>query len=360
MPRSFLQLVYIHVLEFAREPGAIFWSFFFPVIMAWGLGIAFSSKMETKRNVALICNDTTFVHDLQGRQNTSRKDSVLTIVLGNSTSGITRYEVYITSRASANLMLKRGVVALIIENSDGRITYQFDARNNEGQLSYLQLEQWIKTGDDILKRGEISFISQKGIRYIDFLIPGMLAMNVMSSVLWGVSYTTIERRSKKLLRRMVATPMKKWEYMGAMFFTRYILCILEGLATFALARWYFDVSIEGSMFTVFMLFTAGFISFAGISVLVSSRTANTYVGNGLINAVVMPMMLLSGVFFSYHNYPDTMVAIIKLLPLTSFADAMRSVFIEGSCLYSTLPTILGLTASGLVFSFIGLKIFKWH
>jgi ABC-2 type transport system permease protein len=218
----------------------------------------------------------------------------------------------------------------------------------------------ISKKDDIYKRSHVSILKQKGIRYIDFLIPGLIAMNVMMSVLWGISYTMIERRSKKLLRRMVATPMRKWEYMLAQFTSRFLLCVLEALIIMAFAWYYFKIGIDGSIVAFILLFIAGFFAFGGISMLISSRTSNTYVGNGLINFIVMPMMLLSGIYFSYHNFPDVIIPYIQALPLTIMADNVRAVFIEGAGLAESMKAILILSGIGVVTFLVGLRVYKWY
>jgi len=362
MSRPFWQLIYIQFMEFFREPGTLFWSFFFPIVMAWGLGIAFTTRIETTRNVALIASHTSFVDSIKKLADPAKNstDTLLTLSLGNKKSGIVHYRFHNADWQSAPLMLKRGAISMIIEEKVGKPIYHFDPFNSEGQLAYLQLEPMISHKDNIYERGEISIIKQKGIRYIDFLIPGMLAVNLMMSVMWGISYTMIERRSKKLLRRMVATPMKKSEYLYAQFAARFILCVLEAIIIMAFAYYYFGITVEGSWIALILLFIAGFMTFSGISVLISSRTSNTYIGNGLINVVVMPMMLLSGIYFSYHNFPDVVIPYIQLLPLTILADHLRAIFIEGTGLIESAKAIAALAGLGVITFIGGLKIYKWY
>lgn len=159
---------------------------------------------------------------------------------------------------------------------------------------------------------------------------------------------------------MVATPMKKSAFMIAQFTARIGLTALEIAIIYLFAYLYFDISIQGGFLPFFILFIGGNIAFTGIAVFVSSRTTNSQIGNGLINLVTMPMMILSGIFFSYHNFPDWTIKIIEKLPLTMLADDVRSVFNEGARLAEILPTFFELSLIGLAFFFVGVKIYKWY
>jgi len=180
------------------------------------------------------------------------------------------------------------------------------------------------------------------------------------SSMWGISYGIIEKRSKKLLRRLVATPMKKSHFLIALIAVRVTMNFIEALALILFAIITFNMTIQGSMSALLLLFIAGNVAFAGIAVFVSSHTSNTEVGNGLINAVVMPMMVLSGIFFSYQNFPGWSVNVIKALPLTMLTDGIRSIFNEGAGYNEVAVPILVLSATGIIFFGTGLKIFKWH
>jgi ABC-2 type transport system permease protein len=182
----------------------------------------------------------------------------------------------------------------------------------------------------------------------------------MNSILWGISYTLIDMRSRKLLRRMIATPMKKSHFLFSHFASRLSLTIIEASILITFSWFYFRLSVQGSVAALIMMFLAGNICFTGIAVLISCRTSNSNIGNGLINFVSMPMMILSGIFFSYHNFPDFVVPFIQKLPLTVLADSIRGIFIEGSGVKDILPEFIALSAIGLLLSYIGLRVFKWY
>ena len=207
---------------------------------------------------------------------------------------------------------------------------------------------------------KIEPLTESGARYIDFLIPGLIALGIMNSCLWGISYSLIDMRSKKLLRRMVATPMSKVNFIASLYISRMGLGLIESFLLILFARFYFHVHMEGNIFLYLLIFLSGYLAFSGIALLVSSRTSNSQIGNGLINAINMPMMVLSGVFFSYHNFPDWTIPVIRKLPLTMLADSIRGIFVEGAVFKDIAVEMIILSAIGILLSFIGLKIYKWQ
>jgi len=185
-------------------------------------------------------------------------------------------------------------------------------------------------------------------------------MDIMSSALWGIGWALIEIRIKKLLRRMAATPMHKSMFLASHFVTRLIVNALEFVALFLFVYFYFGVRIQGSVPALIAIFIAGNMAFAGLSILMSSRTANPRVGNGLINAITFPMTLLSGIFFSYHHFPAWAIPIVRKLPLTMLADSIRSIFNEGAGFAQVAPAAFILAATGALFFYAGMKIYKWY
>ena len=366
---TFIQLMMVQIREFYREPSALFWSLLFPILMAWGLGIAFSNKPEQTKVIALVANDQQNIKlfekfiaktSFEQKRDSIKNSSYYQINYGNDSIGLTHFKLIAVSMSQAQLMLKRGNASLILSINNNKLEYNFDKYNTEAQLSYLQLSSLINGENLVSQQSEIKPITQKGTRYVDFLIPGLIAMNVMMSTMWGISYTLIETRTKKLLRRMVATPMPKWEYILSHIAARIILCFIEAIIIFSFAYYYFGITIEGSVIAFIVLFLSGIVAFSGISVLIASRTAKTQVGNGLINLIVMPMMLLSGIYFSYHNFPALVIPFIQALPLTMLADGIKAIFNESAGFFQVWKYILVLNLIGLTTFIIGLKYFKWY
>jgi len=352
-PRQMLWLIRIHFLEIIREPGVLFWGIGFPILMAMGLGVAFSQKKEMVRTVAVVQQSNCSVDT----------NTLYQTVLEAKELGNVVFHFQKTEWPDAMLLLKRGSINLVIvENEKGR-QYHFDPANPDAQLTFLMLSRMLnhpEKGKERSGKEEILPLTVSGTRYIDFLIPGLIAMGIMMSSLWGISYTLIDRRSRRLLRRMVATPMRKSHFLLSLILVRVAMNGIESVVLFIFAHFVFGISIEGNLPALVLLFVSGNFAFCGIAVLLSCRTANTEVGNGLISAISMPMMVISGIFFSYQHFPEWILPMIKHLPLSLLADSFRALFIEGAGMtVLSLPMAI-LMAIGFVTFTTGLKLFKWN
>lgn len=355
-----LILTISHLKEFLREPGAVFWSFGFPILMAVGLGLAFSGKKEILHSVALIPSPNqqeSIVRNTFFGGNTPT-DTLIEKEFDNE-NALTRYAFHITSWEKAEVMMKRGVISSILTEEEGKISYHYDPMNPEGELIQIHLTNFFRQGNLGQDTGSIKPLKTLGMRYIDFLIPGLLTLGIMMSIMWGVCYSLIEKRSKKLLRRMVATPMRKTDFMTAYWASRLILTIFDTVVLLLFAYYFFGVVVQGSIAALILIFLAGNIAFFGMAILISSRTSNTQVGNGLISLITTPMMVLSGIFFSYQNFPPWAVDVIKVLPLTKFTDEVRGIINEGAGIADVLDGIAILGVFGAITFFIGLRVYKW-
>ena len=371
-----VQLILANVKELIREPGVLFWGIIFPILMSLGLGVAFTKKKDVITKIAvigqnhlvsrpsdtasallscLIQNKALLTQDRQGI--TTRTLTIPDDKLGNTT-----FIFQSMPWKDAMVMLKRGNLNLVMDERNGMVQYHFDPMNPDAQLTYLKLSKLLNSSGPVPGEinTEIKPLTVSGTRYIDFLVPGLIAMGVMMSCMWGVSYAIIERRSKKLLRRMVATPMKRSNFLIALITVRVLMNFVEAGLLFLFSWLAFNITIQGNVAALFTLFIAGNFAFAGIAIFMSSHTAKTEVGNGLINAVSMPMMVLSGVFFSYHNFPEWSIPTIQKFPLTMLADGIRSIMIEGAGFAEVAMPVIILSAIGLVFFTAGMRIFRWH
>jgi ABC-type multidrug transport system permease subunit len=359
------QLTLAQFLETIREPEVLFWGMLFPVLISIGLGLAFTQTAESKFRIMIVDKSNNeldsllavYAHPDPENENKSSIWKLTDKTLGNTEFYFTR-----SNRNTAIIALKRGEADLFVTDSLGKLFYHFDPHNSQAQLAYMKLSSLIKspTSTTDIESSVIAPLTLKGVRYIDFLIPGLIAFGIMSSIMWGISYTLIERRSQKLLRRMVATPMKKSYFLFALMFVRIFMNIVESFFLFFFAWLIFGIHIQGNIGALAVLFLAGNMAFTGIGVWVSCRTSKTEVGTGWINAVTMPMMLLSGIFFSYHNFPDWSIGFIRLLPLTALTDGIRSIFNESAGWTEIILPSIALSGFGIVCFFIGLKRFKWY
>jgi ABC-type multidrug transport system permease subunit len=354
-------------LETVREPEVLFWGMLFPVLISIGLGLAFTQKSELRFQVHITTegNGHTELDSLlrQYAQPVSKDGKELHIwKITDNTLGDTEFTFVHSDWSQAIVSIKRGESDLIVSDSLGKTVYYFDPHSSQAQLVYMKLSSLLQSPVPATdnRQAPIEALTLKGVRYIDFLVPGLIAFGIMSSIMWGVSYTIIERRSQKLLRRMVATPMKKSNFLIALMFIRILMNIVEALVLFFFVWLLFDIHIQGNIGALAVLFMAGNLAFTGIGVLISSRTSKTEVGSGWINAVTMPMMILSGIFFSYHNFPQWSVGIIKLLPLTALTDGIRSIFNEGGGWMEILSPSIALSLLGVICFVTGMRMFKWY
>src|SRR5829696_8433809 len=328
-----LELTRTRLLEVVREPEALFWMFVFPVLMAIALGIAFPSRTADTVIAAVV--------DGPGAQATA---GALSAVPGLQVRTIPPAEV-----ASA---LRRASVQIVIEPGDPP-TYRYDPARAESRLAR-------RIVNDILQRAggrqdawtpREEAVSSAGSRYIDWLVPGLLGMTIMQTGLWGVGFSIVQSRTRKLLKRLVATPMRRSQYLLAQ--------ILARMVFLAFGRLVFGVPMRGSWLLVIATILVGALSFAGIGLLAASRAKTVEGLSGMLNLVILPMWILSGVFFASSNFPDALQPFIRALPLTALNDALRAVMLEGA---STRPILGELALLGVwgVGSFgLALRLFRW-
>jgi len=330
-----LRLFVLHLKKFFRQPAILFWAVGFPVIMAWVLGAAFSKPDNPVVPVGILSSG-----------------NMALMVLPN-------IHWVPTTEDMLHRDLRLGVFSLYVAPLDGEFVAYYDPKNQAAKMAYLTLEKSLsdlRGGSGLM----VEPIARQGSRYIDFLLPGLAALSIMNSALWGLGWGTIEMRMKKMLRRMVATPMSKVAFLGSLILARIVVGLFEILILFGFCKFYFNISFLGSISAFLMVFLAGNIAFCGFGILVASRTSSTTIANGLINLVTLPMMVLSGIFFSYRQFPAWAVSVIEYLPLTQLADAFRLLMNEPVGVAHVGFTVILLLVTGLVTSAIGLRLFRWH
>lgn len=361
------QLIIIHFKELIREPGVIFWGIGFPILMAFGLGIAFTGSPEQRKDVAVINLEQdsrlkNFINENTIESRTADSLNSYNLSINDHVFGKNIFRFVPLSHDAAIKGMKRGKYQLILESEGDSIFFHLDPANPDARLLQLQLSGLLDEKQDeiTLSKADIIPFEIKGTRYIDFLIPGLLSLSVMMSILWGISYTIIERRKGNMLRRMVVTPMRKTNLMVAHMSSRLSLNFIEALILLVFAYFYFDIVVQGSWIALFLVFVAGNIAFTGIAILFSSRTSKTEIGNAIVNIISMPMMLLSGIFFSYQNFPEWTIPFIKALPLTMLVDSVRFIMNEGAGILDVSKNIIILSGVGVITFIAGIKVFKWH
>jgi ABC-2 type transport system permease protein len=344
---GYRHLLWARILELKREPEVIFWIFVFPLLLAAGLGIAFRNKPANTTSVAVISNDGV--------------EKTLTM-LGSSIGRTSAIQTTVLDRETALKGFHSGKYDLAVEaNPNGSFTYFYDPARPESVLSRSEVDAALQSAagrrDPLATSTQSS--SEPGSRYIDFLIPGLLGMNLMNSGMWGVGFALVEMRQRKLLKRFVATPMRRSDFLLALISSRLVLMVIEVGLLLGFGVLVFHMRVQGAILAVVLLASLGAIAFGGLGLLTASRSQKIESVSGLINLVMMPMWIFSGVFFSYQKFPAVVQPFIKALPLTALNDALRSTIIEGAPLSAQTGRMVVLALWGGLSFIIALRIFRW-
>ncbi len=344
---GYRHLLWARILELKREPEVVFWVFVFPLLLAAGLGIAFRNKPADITSVVVI--------DGAGAQKTLA-------MLQSAADKKSAIRATVLDRAAALKGFHFGKFDLAIEsNADGSYTYYYDPARPESVLSRAEIDAALQSAagrkDAITTSSQSS--SEPGSRYIDFLIPGLLGMNLMNSGMWGVGFALVEMRQRKLLKRFVATPMRRSDFLLALTSSRLVLMVIEVGLLLGFGVLVFHMRVRGSILSVVLLGSLGAVAFGGVGLLTACRAQKIESVSGLINLVMMPMWIFSGVFFSYQRFPAVTHPFIKALPLTALNDALRATITEGASLGSQSGRLLVLAVWGGVSFILALRWFRW-
>jgi ABC-type multidrug transport system permease subunit len=341
-----LELTLTRVREFLREREAVFWVFVFPVLMTFALGIAF-------RNTA---PDKTFVA-IEGNAADARVSEVMSVLNRSPEIGAS-----VMTESEATQALRSGKVALVLKPQNDSVGYRFDPTRPESRAARLQVDDVLQRGKgraDVVQVGEQK-VTEPGARYVDFLVPGLIGMNLMGSGLWGLGFTVVMARARKLLKRFAATPMRRSHYLLSFMLSRLIFLVLEVAAVIVFAWLVFGFTVRGSWLSVALMTILGGFTFSGIGLLVAARPKTIEGVSGLMNFIMLPMWLLSGTFFSSERFPQVLQPFIKALPLTALNDVLRALMNEGATLSSNWLPISILLAWCIASFIVALKIFRWQ
>ena len=343
-PNPIVQLTLMRLREMGREPGILFWAFGFPVILSLALGIAFRARGP----------EPVVVGALPGISAQVRQALTLAKVT-----------VKQVDNSVAEVELRSGRVNLLLSppaEPGQPLTYRFDPARAEARTARMTVNQILQraAGQPEPQPVRDEEVHEPGSRYIDFLIPGLIAMNLMSGSMWGVAWVIVQMRVRKLLKRMLAAPMKRHHLLYAIGLARLVIIPLELIVILLFARLAFSVQVMGSYLALVTVAFAGSACFASMAIAVASRAENTETVSGLMNLITMPMFITSGVFFASSNFPESIQPVIRLLPLTAMCDGLRAVMIDGAGFVGVLPSLLILALWGVPSFLIGLRYFRWN
>ncbi|HYU24159.1 MAG TPA: ABC transporter permease, partial [Thermoanaerobaculia bacterium] len=257
--------------------------------------------------------------------------------------------------------LRHGKVSLLVSGGPG-LDYQFDPTRPDARTARAEADDALQraAGRRDLLSAQQTFVHEQGARYIDFLLPGLLGMNLMGTGMWGTGFVIVNARMKKLLKRFIATPMRKRDYVLSHFLSRIVFLILEVGVLVTFGWLVFGVRVNGAILTLALLCVVGGFAFSGLGLLTASRARTIEAASGLMNLIMMPMWLCSGVFFSYERFPDAVKPLIRALPLTLLNDALRGVMNDAMTLAQIGPKMLWLVVWGVMTFSVGVKIFRWQ
>ena len=360
------ELTLARMREFVREPEAIFWVFVFPVLLALALGVAFRNRPperlrigvddrlpDAREIVGILAAAAGLEPEPLSQDSILRglRAGTLELAIGPGTDGF-----------PAAAPKPAGEAGREPGGGRGSYTFLFDATRPEGRLARLSADEALQRGlgrQDAV-RVEERPITETGWRYIDFLIPGLIGLNLLTSGMWGIGFNVVDARNRKLLKLLTATPMRRSHFLLAFMLSRLLFLILEVVALVGFGRAVFGVKVHGSILALSAVLLLGAVTFAGMGVLVAARPRTIEAVSGWMNFVMLPMWLLSGSFFSYSRFPLFLQPLIRLLPLTALNDALRSIMNEGASLRACWSEACVLIAWGLVSFVVALRIFRWQ
>lgn len=328
-----------------REPEVLFWVFVFPVILALGLGVAFADPGTGELRVVVERGSTVEAHveALASRE---------------------EFAVEVMDVREAEDALRRGEAILTLGDSDedDGVLVRFDPTRPEARTARRLVDAALQEAAGAPRPVSIRAreVRQRGHRYIDWLIPGLIGLNLMSTGLWSVAFYVTQSRQNRQLRRLVATPMPRSHFLLAQVLARFAFLVAEIPVLVVFAWLVFDVQVEGSLTALAVISVLGAACFTGFGLLAATRARTTEGVSGIINVIIMPMVVLSGVFFSPARFPDELQPVIGILPLTAVNDALRAVYNDGLGLASTSGELLLIAAWTAATFLVALLLFRWQ
>jgi ABC-type multidrug transport system permease subunit len=338
---SLVQLTLARLREFLREPEAIFWVFLFPVLLAIALGVAFRNRPPDPLPVGL-------------------EESPLAEARLAALEASPTLAPQILTRPEAEHALATGRLTLVVLGTEPP-TYWFDPTRPDSRLARLEVDHALElaAGRADLFTPQVLEMRERGARYIDFLVPGLLGMNLMGTGMWAIGFSLVQQRAGKLLKLFIASPMRRWQLLAAQVLARLVFLTLEVAILLGFAVLVLDVPLRGPVAAVGVVCVLGALSFVGLGLLVAARPRTIEGVSGLMNFVMFPMWIFSGVFFSNERFPAALQPFIQALPLTALNDALRAVMLEGASLVSQAPELAILAGWGVIGFASALKLFRW-
>jgi ABC-type multidrug transport system permease subunit len=343
MSDSLRQLTLARYREFVREPEALFWSLAFPILLTVGLGIAFRNRPAERAHLAVV-----------GRG----AGAVMTALRSSSAIAPESLDAGVARRA-----LRSGRIAVVVHAAgDGAVTYEYDDTRPDARTARLLADDAIQRAagrTDRVGKAE-RHVREPGARYIDFVVPGLLGMGLMGNGIWGIGFPVVDARRRKFLKRLVVTPMSRAEYLASFLISRFVLLVIEVLVLVGFGAIAFGVPLRGSLAELGLICALGALAFGALGLLIAARPRTIEGASGLMNFAMLPMWILSGVFFSSENFPSAVQPFVQALPLTAVNDALRANMLRGDPFSVVAPELAIIGAWAVVCFALALRLFRWR
>ena len=335
-----VELTLVRIREFTREPEAVFWALFFPILLTAGLGVAFRSQPAEVLKVV------------------TTSEAIAVALRQDPSLGVAQMD-----DDEARKMLATGKVALVVaQGAEGAVVYRYDDTNPEARTARMLVDAALQRAAGRVDPVRVSdeLLREPGSRYIDFVVPGLVGLGIMSNAIWGLGFSIVDSRRRKLIKRLVATPMSRAYYLLSFLLWRMIVLAAEVGVPIGFGVLAFGVPVRGRLVDLVLVCVLASLSFNALGLLIASRARTIEAVSGLMNLVQLPMWILSGVFFSSQRFPDAVQPFIQALPLTAVNDALRAHLLQGATLTQMAPQI-GVLSAWLVVCFgLALKLFRWR
>ena len=337
-----VELTLARLRELIREPEAVFWVFVFPILLAGILSLAFRSRPPAVLPIAIVAGPHADAHLAALASAADVKATVL-------------------PEMEALKALARGRAVLVV-SPDVSPVYTYDPTQPESRAARLAVDAVLQRAagrtDAFTPRGVE--LTEPGARYVDFLVPGLLGMNLMGTGMWGIGFSLVVARNGNLLKRLVAAPVRRGHLLAAQIVSRLMFLVPEAGALLVFAHLVLGVPLRGSIVLLAGVSVLGALAFSGLGLLTAARPRTIEGISGLMNLVMVPMWIFSGIFFSNDRFPAAMQPIVQALPLTALNDALRAVMLDGTGLESIVPELALLAAWGVGSFGLALKFFRWQ
>lgn len=325
-------------IEFLRDKASLGWNLLFPVLLLIGFSFIFSGEGRSPYKVGIVSSGAESITQPKGEQASFRDIKFIDFIHYNSVE-------------EAKSKLNQHTIDLIIEPEKVHFWV-----NNESTKSYL-VEKVFSDQLDGYKRMETS---GKKIRYVDWVLPGVLGMNMMFSCLFGVGYVIVRYRKNSVLKRLKATPLSAFEFVSAQLLSRLFLVMFVSIFVYSGCNLLFDFFMLGSYFDLLIIGLLGAFCLISLGLLVASRSKSEELIGGLLNLTSWPMMMLSGVWFSLEGAPSALKSFADFLPLTHLVAGARKIITEGATLSDISYHVTCLLIMSIVFLSIGSYLFSWN